>query len=388
MTAQSRANAALSIFSNPSIESSVWNHFDNQIYFRCTDRDYVTVYKYSPTKEAFEKLPLEEDIVQSFQLSKNAPVAIYRGQSTSYANRVHLYNTKKNKSELISDPQAEQMAQLRLAPVTDWNFQTEDGTTIEGRYYLPPNFDENKQYPMIVYYYGGTTPTDRSFEMRYSGHLYAAMGYVVYVIQPSGTIGYGQEFSARHVNAWGIKTADDIITGTKKFCEAHPFVNPKKIGCIGASYGGFMTQYLQTQTDIFAAAVSHAGISSISSYWGEGYWGYGYSAAASANSYPWNNKELYVEQSPLFHADKINTPLLLIHGTVDTNVPIGESIQMFAALKILGKEVSFLQVEGENHGIADFKKRMAWKKSIFAWFAKWLQDDPAWWDSLYPEKTL
>ena len=214
------------------------------------------------------------------------------------------------------------------------------------------------------------------------------MGYVVYVTQPSGTIGYGQEFSARHVNAWGIKTADDIITGTKKFCEAHPFVNPKKIGCIGASYGGFMTQYLQTQTDIFAAAVSHAGISSISSYWGEGYWGYGYSAAASANSYPWNNKELYVEQSPLFHADKINTPLLLIHGTVDTNVPIGESIQMFAALKILGKEVEFLQVEGENHGIADFKKRMAWKKSIFAWFAKWLQDDPAWWDSLYPKKTL
>lgn len=373
---------------NPSIESAIWNKFDNQIYFRCTDKDRVTVYRYSPKKDSFEKLPLEEDIVQSFNLSQNAPIAIYRGQSVSYANRVHLYNTKKNESKLISDLQAEQMAQFRLAPVTDWNFQSEDGTTIEGRYYLPPNFDENKQYPMIVYYYGGTTPTDRTFEMRYSGHLYAAMGYVVYVIQPSGTIGYGQEFSARHVNAWGIKTANDIITGTKKFCEAHPFVNAKKVGCIGASYGGFMTQYLQTQTDIFAAAVSHAGISSITSYWGEGYWGYGYSAAASANSYPWNNKDLYVEQSPLFHADKINTPLLLVHGTVDTNVPIGESIQMFTALKILGKEVAFLQVDGENHGIVDFKKRMAWKKSIFAWFAKWLQDDSNWWESLYPSKTL
>lgn len=373
---------------NPSIESATWSNFDNQIYFKCTDKDYVTIYRYSPQKGEFEKLPLEEDIVQSFNLSQKTPTAIYRGQSVSYANRVHLYNTKKNESKLIADPQATQMAQFRLMPVTNWNFQSEDGTTIEGRYYLPPNFDENKKYPMIVYYYGGTTPTDRSFEMRYSGHLYAAMGYVVYVIQPSGTIGYGQEFSARHVNAWGIKTANDIITGTKKFCEAHPFVNAKKVGCIGASYGGFMTQYLQTQTDIFAAAVSHAGISSITSYWGEGYWGYGYSAAASANSYPWNNKDLYVEQSPLFHADKINTPLLLVHGTVDTNVPIGESIQMFTALKILGKEVAFLQVDGENHGIVDFKKRMAWKKSIFAWFAKWLQDDPAWWESLYPPKTL
>lgn len=373
---------------NPSIESAIWSNYDNQIYFRCTDKDYVTVYRYSPQKNTFEKLPLEEDIVQSFNLSQTAPIAIYGGQSVSYANRVHLYNTKKNESKLISDPQAGQMALFRLTPVTDWSFQSNDGTTIDGRFYLPPNFDKNKQYPMIVYYYGGTTPTDRTFEIRYSGHLYAAMGYVVYVIQPSGTIGYGQEFSARHVNAWGKQTADDIITGTKKFCEAHPFVNPKKIGCIGASYGGFMTQYLQTQTDIFAAAVSHAGISSIASYWGEGYWGYGYSAAASANSYPWNNKDLYVEQSPLFHADKINTPLLFLHGTVDTNVPIGESIQMFTALKLLDKEVAFLQVDGENHGIVDFKKRMAWKKSIFAWFAKWLKDDPDWWESLYPSKTL
>jgi len=71
-------------------------------------------------------------------------------------------------------------------------------------------------------------------------------------------------------------TADEIIEGVKEFCRTHTYVNDKKVGCIGASYGGFMTQYLLTKTDIFAAAVSHAGISSVSSYWGEGYWGYSY----------------------------------------------------------------------------------------------------------------
>ena len=127
---------------------------------------------------------------------------------------------------------------------------------------------------MIVYYYGGTTPTTRGISNPYCAQLFASRDYVVYVIQPSGTIGFGQEFSARHVNAWGKRTADDIIEGTKQFCKEHPFVDEKKIGCLGASYGGFMTQYLQTQTDIFAAAVSHAGISDVTSYWGEGYWGY------------------------------------------------------------------------------------------------------------------
>lgn len=155
---------------------------------------------------------------------------------------------------------------------------------------------------------------------------------------------------------------------------------------MGASYGGFMTQYLQTKTDIFACAISHAGISNIASYWGEGYWGYSYSGAATADNYPWNNPELYTKHSPLFNADKIKTPLLLLHGTSDTNVPIGESIQMYNALKILGKEVEFITVKGENHGIVDFEKRLKWNNTIYAWFDKWLKEDSSWWDSLYPKE--
>ena len=87
----------------------------------------------------------------------------------------------------------------------------------------------------------------------------------------------------------------------------------------------------------------------------------------------------------MLHADKINTPLLILNGKADNNVPIGESIQMYNALKILGKDVEFLQVTGENHGIVDFQKRLDWKKSIMAFFAKHLKDEPQWWENLYPE---
>lgn len=368
---------------NPTIDSQVWSRSDNFIYYRVQEGDCENVYRYSPTTKKFEKLPLKEEVIRSFDIAADAGRATYTGMSASNSARSYVLDLKTLKSTLIADPYDERLAKLELGEVKQWNFKSTFGDTIEGRYYLPPRFDPSKKYPLIVYYYGGTSPTQRVFESTYPLHVYAAQDYVVYTLQPSGTTGYGQEFSARHVNAWGKQTADEIIEGVKKFVEAHPYVDGTKIGNIGASYGGFMTQYLLTRTNLFTAAVSHAGISNITSYWGQGYWGYTYSSGASAGSYPWNNPQLYVEQSPLFHADKINTPLLLLHGTADTNVPIGESIQMFTALKLLGKTVEFIQVEGENHAIYDYDKRIAWNNTIYAWFAKWLKNDSRWWESMY-----
>jgi dipeptidyl aminopeptidase/acylaminoacyl peptidase len=370
---------------DPSIDAGYWNAKDNLIYYRTTDMDYVNVYCYNPLNQTFTKLPLQEDVIRTFDLAANALTGIYMGVSQSNSTRAYLYDLKTQKSAMIADPYGEQLSKMELGKVQDWNFINSDGVEIKGHFYLPPNFDRTKKYPMIVYYYAGTTPTARTFEHPYPGHVFAAQGYVVYVLQPSGATGFGQKFAAMHVNAWGKRTAEDIIEGTKQFVKDHPYVDSEKIGCIGASYGGFMTMYLQTQTDLFAAAVSHAGISSISSYWGEGYWGYTYSSGASANSYPWNNPDLYVKQSPLFNADKINTPILLTHGMQDTNVPVGESIQMYTALKILGKPVEFIQVKDENHGVANYKRRIEWNNSIMAWFSKWLKDDNGWWKALYPD---
>lgn len=280
------------------------------------------------------------------------------------------------------------MANIDFTPARDWNYTAPDGTVVEGWYYLPPQFDPSKKYPMLVYYYGGTSPINRTLEGHYSLAMYAAQGYVVYTLNPSGTTGYGQEYAARHVNAWGDRTADEIIGATKEFIRTHSFVNGKKVGCFGASYGGFMTQYLQTKTDIFAAAVSHAGISSISNYWGSGYWGMGYSTVASTDSYPWNNPDLYAGHSPLFRADKIHTPLLLLHGSVDTNVPTAESVNLYNALKILGREVEFIEFTEQDHFILEPERRIRWTNSICAWFARWLQDDPTWWNELYPPVNL
>ena len=374
---------------DPSVTSFQWSEQDGQIYALCENRDQKSLYRINPKNGKAEQLPLSEPyIYSSYSLAEEKPLLAYIGESSMSTDRCWLRDLKTGKEKVLCDLNPTRLKDIQLGECRDWNFKAERGDTIYGCYYLPPFFDETKQYPMLVYYYGGCSPVGRYLDSYYNYQEWAAMGYVVYVIQPSGCSGFGQEFASRHVNAYGDYTADDIIQGTKQFCKEHPYVKTDKIGCMGASYGGFMTMYLQTVTDIFAAAMSHAGISNPASYWGYGYWGYSYSTTSAAHSYPWNNTELYSGHAPLFNADKVHTPILFMHGGADTNVPINESIQMFTALKLLGRECAFITIEGENHHILNYNKRIRWHDSIMAWFARWLQDDPTWWNTMYPEKNL
>lgn len=397
----------------PNISNMYWNEADGLIYLSCEDGYNRNIWTLNPvTLERLRyDLPLSYVSRYSISHTKN-PRCVFYGQTATSSRDAYIttlggkikpykdettYGTNIVRGdtipciELAYAPQCKPYGEvstaslypdLRVPQAAEWSFRATRGDDIKGFYFLPADFDASKSYPMIVYYYGGCSPTARILEYAYPIPALANMGYVTLVLEPSGATGFGQEFAARHVNTWGEESGDDIIEGVQRFCEEHTFVDASKIGCIGASYGGFMTQYLQTRTDIFACAISHAGISNITSYWGGGYWGYSYGECAEYGSFPWNNPDLFTKHSPLFNADKIHTPILLLHGTVDTNVPTTESQQLYNALKILGREVSYIQVDGENHIINDYKKRQDWSEAIYAWFAKHLQCDPTWWEDL------
>lgn len=404
----------------PNISSTRWNEADGLIYICCEDGYNRTLWALDPTSLQRIRYDLPLTFVSRYSIARTKePRCVFYGQTASTSRDAYIttlpfpptsgkskvkasrdeitYGTNIVRGDTIPcveytyTPACKPFGEistatlypdLRVPQAAEWSFRASRGDDIKGFYFLPADFDESKAYPMIVYYYGGCSPTARTLEYSYPIPALANMGYVTLVLEPSGATGFGQEFAARHVNTWGQESGDDIIEGVKLFCAEHSFVDPTKIGCIGASYGGFMTQYLQTRTDIFACAISHAGISNITSYWGGGYWGYSYGECAEYGSFPWNNPDLFTKQSPLFNADKIHTPLLLLHGTVDTNVPTTESQQLYNALKILGREVSYIQVDGENHIINDYKKRQDWSEAIYAWFAKHLQCDPTWWEDL------
>lgn len=373
---------------NPSVQDYLWSRFDGKIYFYAEDKDCMNLYRINPKNGKAERLPNQEEYVGAFDIARTAPVLAYNGQSLCNGHRVWRMDTKTLKQEIISDAGSERLEDVILGEGLPYEFKSSKGDVINGFYVLPPDFDPSKKYPLLVHYYGGCSPSSRYCIGSYSPQMYASQGYIFYVVNPSGASGFGQEFAARHVNTAGDGVAEDIIEATERFCKDHPYVNSEKIGCFSASYGGFMTQLLLSKSDIYTTGISHAGISSHTSYWGEGYWGYSYSETSMANSYPWTRKDLYVDRSPIYFADKIHTPILFLHGSADTNVPIGESIQMFTAMKLLGTETAFVVVDGENHGISEFNKKRQWLRTIFAWFAKYLQDDDTWWNELYPEKNL
>ena len=372
---------------DPNVEHVEWSDADGQIYFSAEDRDYVRLYSLNPKTGKIDQLPIEGDYAYRFDMAAHAPVLAYLSYKTLEPASAYVLTLSGTSGITLFDGKTA-LGDAEVGTCQDWNYTNSKGDTVYGRLYLPKDFDETKKYPMIVYYYGGCSPVSRYFESPYAPQYWNSLGYVAYIPQPSGATGFGQEWASRHVNTAGQGPAEDIIEGVKRLCDDKPFINREKIGCMGASYGGFMTQYLQTQTDIFACAVSHAGIANHTSYWGEGYWGYNYSEVSMANSYPWSHRKLYVDQSPLFNADKIHTPLLLLHGNADTNVPLIESLQMFTALKLLGREVALVEVQGENHHILDYKKREKWLATQMAWFQRWLKDDPSWWNALYPKKNL
>jgi dipeptidyl aminopeptidase/acylaminoacyl peptidase len=367
----------------PSIDSAFW-HPGGGVFLKVTDQQYTRLYRFTPAERKFIRLQTGCDSVASFSCSRGGK-AVFSGSGLASPQKLYALELGSGRARVLKDYNREAFANVRFGRSEDWSFKTREGRTIGGYILYPPDFDPARLWPCIVNYYGGTSPVERDFGGRYPKDWYAANGYVVCVLQPSGAVGYGQEFSSAHVNDWGEITSAEVVRGVEELLRTHPFIDNRRVGAIGASYGGFLTELLASKTDLFACLISHAGISALSSYWGAGDWGYGYSAVATANSFPWNRKDIYVGHSPLFMAERVHKPLLLLHGQDDNNVPPGESYQMFTALKLLGREVALVTFPDQQHWIMKYPQRLQWMKTIMAWFDRWLKGQGEWWKELYPD---
>lgn len=380
-TLKTQRAEAISKDFKPSIIEAFWHPMNlNYIYFRVAERNFTNVYQYTIKTKHFDLLPLKIDVINSYSFARTKPVFVYYGNSINSAKKLYVAHLELGEIQLIEYPEENNFKDILFGKTEASDFKNEEGVTIEGRLYYPPNFDETKKYPLIVYYYGGSNASERNFRGRYPINLLAANGYLVYVLQPSGAIGYGQDFSAEIKN-WGKKVADEIIKGTKEVYSTHSYIDESNIGCLGASYGGFMTMYLITQTDMFSAAISHSGISSISSYWYDDYCKN--DQIFSSNDFLWNNEDLY-QGNPLDNINNIKTPILLLRANTDMDVPNNNCQQFFSGLQENNKDAVLLELHKSES--SEYAERVLWQKIMIAYFDKHLKKQTDWWNHLYPKK--
>jgi dipeptidyl aminopeptidase/acylaminoacyl peptidase len=280
----------------------------------------------------------------------------------------------------LEDPDAGIAERWLLASPQDAACTGPEGDRLEAWWFAPlRRLEADGAIPVVLYYYGGSSPRSRSFN--FTHQWLAANGFAVLVVNPRGAYGYGEAFADVHAGDWGPQAAADILACLDTFLAAHPELDEGKVGIYGGSYGGFMTEYLVTVSDRFAAAVSMYGISDIATYWGQGAWGWTYGDMASAGALPWTDPDLYLHRSPLFRADRIRTPLLLLHGLADLNVTPGESEQLFTALAVQDKPVELVLFPGEGHGISgSFANLEAHRTMLLEWFDRWLRNQPEAWE--------
>jgi dipeptidyl aminopeptidase/acylaminoacyl peptidase len=201
--------------------------------------------------------------------------------------------------------------------------------------------------------------------------LMAAHGYAVVFINPRGSAGYGQTFSDGSVLNWGGGDYKDLMAGLDYALARNAWMDSERLGVIGGSYGGFMTNWIVTQTHRFKAAVSIASVSDLISFYGTSL--YSDLIEAEFNGMPWDNWAMLWQWSPISHVKGVTTPTLLLHGEVDHDVPITQAEEMFVALRKQGVPATLVRYPGEGHGFRTPQHIRDEQRRTVEWFAQYLQ---------------
>lgn len=275
--------------------------------------------------------------------------------------------------ELVAHFNRAYAASKKFGAVREVHLKSADGVRVHGWVVLPPDFNPRKKYPAILEVHGGPRlEYSRIFfhEMQYL----AAQGYVVLYTNPRGSQGYGKKFAEATVNAWGINDFPDFMAAAD-WLEAQRFVDKKRIGITGGSYGGYTTGYVIGHTRRFAAAVAQRGVMNLITMQSTS--DLGHHVRYEMGGYFWENRARYEEMSPITHAHKIRTPLLIIHNEADYRCAIEQSEQLYSELKIRGKvPVEFWRFPEESHGLSRGgrpDRRIIRLEGICGWFDKWMK---------------
>lgn len=328
------------------------------------------------TKETPEKLTQSANMYYYPVKAKTSNTVIFRRASFTEYPDVYLTNTDFSEPLKISKANPQQDEYL-WGSVELTQFTAIDGQELQGLLYKPEDFDSTMKYPVIIYFYERYADDIHRHYVPKPSHSiinfteYTSNGYVVFIPDITYKIGHP------------ATSAYNAVVGGTEFLKKHDWVDAKHIGIQGQSWGGYQVAMLVTMTDIYACAEAGAPVSNMISAYGGIRWGSGMSRAFQYEKTQsrigvslWDSLNLYIENSPIFFAPKVNTPLLIMHNDKDGAVPWYQGIEYFNALRRLDKKVWMLSYNNDDHNLMKWPNRVDLSIRMMQFFDYYLKDKP------------
>ncbi|MEJ2203446.1 MAG: S9 family peptidase [Gemmatimonadota bacterium] len=355
-----------------------WSPDGRWIYFTAGMGGNTHLFRVRPEGGSAQQLTYGEQRVRSVSFSADYRSMAYVAQRPTDPGQVHFASpVDVDEHALLTSLNAELLQELDLQQPETIRYRSADGTEVEG-WVLPPvgyRPDDSRSWPLILNIHGGPHGSYGS-EFSFDRHLQSGAGYFVLYTNPRASTGYGEAFRWGTWGSWGDEDYDDVLAGVDHALETWP-VDADRLGVTGYSYGGYLTNWVITQTDRFAAAVAGAGISN----WMSDYAVADIPRTKESEFYgtPWQEEGLrnLLAASPIVHAEGVSTPTLFVHGESDHRVPIEEAEQMYVALQKQGVPARMIRYPDSYHGGWTPWRYLHRLYATLQWWDRWLGDTPA-----------
>ncbi len=347
-----------------------WAPDSKSLYFVSPERGHREIYNVA-LNGSYKKMSIKTHN-SNMAVTPDGKYLVMLRQSFESAPEIFKKDIQTGKIVQLTKHNKKYLAGIKFGGYEEYSFKANDGTQIHGFFVFPPYFNKNKKYPWLYYIHGGPQgATENSFHPRWNMAKFASPGYVVAIINFRGSVGYGQDFTNQISKDYTGKPYTDIMEGLDWLLVNQKFLHKNRFCAAGASFGGFMMNYLEAKTDRFKCLISHAGVSDEISMYGttEEKWFPQWDVGGT----PYDNFDKYKEGSPFIHAKNFKTPILLLHGELDFRVPIEQAFEMYTAVKWAGVDTRMVLFPDEGHWIWKPANANVWWEEMLGWLDKYLK---------------
>jgi len=352
-----------------AVNSFTWGPDSKRIFFTVTDRGHQAIQFVNVDGGGARVAVSGNNTLDDMQFTADGKTIVFTRQSGDSPVEICKAESSGGSAVPLTHLNDSLLGQYQLTPLEDFWVPGADGTQIQSFVVKPPNFDPAKKYPVVMLIHGGPEGEwGESWSYRWNAQVFAGAGYVVVMPNPHGSIGYGQKFTEDIKLDWGGKPYDDIMAATD-YTAKLPYVDPDRIAAAGASYGGYMINWILGHTSRFKCLVSHDGVfdlreeaESTEELWFP-IWEFG--------GMPWENPEVYDRWTPSHYISDFQTPTLVIHGELDFRIPYSQGLELFTSLQMKKVPSQLLIFPDEGHWVLKPGNSAKWYQTTLDWINTW-----------------